>query len=124
LKPGQHLDQVNIWSAPDMTEKFDKGFKAVDGALGLTWGTGARLLVVVSDGCYTHQERAAARRAMEVCQRGGVGVLWMDMSPYKSGYPERIVNGTSAVLLNVTGDPVKAATEIGNAAAKALEAAH
>jgi len=124
LKPGQHLDQVNIWSAPDMTEKFDKGFKAVDGALGLTWGTGARLLVVVSDGCYTHQERAAAQRAMGICQRSGVGVLWLNMSAYKSGDAERIVNGTNAVLLNISGDPVKAATEIGNAAAKALEAAH
>ena len=50
LKPGQHLDRVKVYSAPDMTEKFDKAFKALNGGLNLLNGSGALLLVVVSDG--------------------------------------------------------------------------
>ena len=49
LKPGQHLDQVTVYTAPDGTEKFDRAFQALDGGLSLLHGTGARLLVVVSE---------------------------------------------------------------------------
>lgn len=122
LKPGQHLDQVNIYSAPDMTEKFGQAFSALNGALGLTWGTGARLLVVVSDGIYTGPESSAAMLAVQACQKAGVGVLWL--APNKDGVvmPVRYTAGTSGIV-EVIGDDVTAAAEsIGRAAAKALEA--
>jgi hypothetical protein len=38
LKPGQHLSEVNVYTAPDGTEKFNKAFKALDGSLNLLHG--------------------------------------------------------------------------------------
>ena len=60
LKAGQHLDDVQVYSAPDGTEKFHRAFTALNGELDLLYGSGARLLVVVSDGCYTGKEAQAA----------------------------------------------------------------
>jgi len=121
LKPGQHLDNVKIMSAPDMTEKFDKGFKAINGALNLTWGTGVRLLVVVSDGCYTGPETTHARQSLELCRRSGVGVLWLAFDGEHTR-AESICKGTGAVLCKIGPDAAAAATEIGTAAARALSA--
>jgi hypothetical protein len=125
LKPGQHLDQVNVYTAPDATEKFDKAFKSLDGSLGLLTGNGARLLVVVSDGVYTDTELDRAKHWLRECDRNGVAVLWLSYinegyNPHR-GYLEKITEGTSAhVLQNIT-DPSAAALRIGQAAAQALE---
>jgi hypothetical protein len=121
LKPGQHLDAVNVYSAPDGTEKFDKAFKALNGALDLLNGPGARLLVVVSDGCYTSVEARAASRWMARCTQAGVGVLWLSIDHGHDA--KRITNGSSAVLLPNTTNPVMVASEIGRAAARALSVA-
>ena len=118
LRPGQSLSEVNVYSAPDGTEKFDKAFKALDGSLNLLTGSGARLLVVVSDGCYTGDETEKAKKWMRRCQESGVAVLWLPFD--RDGYAQMIVRDTDAVLLADTFDPAKAATAIGSAAAKAL----
>jgi hypothetical protein len=118
LKPGQHLTEVNVYSAPDGTEKFNKAFKALDGALNLLHGRGARLLVVVSDGCYTEDELAKAEHWMRRCHETGVAVLWLPFD--SSRYAARITRGTDAVILEGDLDPAKAAVEIGKAAAGAL----
>lgn len=119
LKPGQHLDQVHVYTAPDGTEKFNKAFKALDGGLNLLNGSGARLLVVVSDGCYTPDEIEHAERWVKRCQAEGVAVLWLPFD--RSSYAKRITRGTDAVVLEGTLDPAAAAIEIGQAAARALE---
>ena len=123
LKPGQHLPEVNVYTAPDGTEKFDKAFKALNGSLNLLNGTGARLLVVVSDGCYTGDERNAASRWVTACSNAGVGVLWLPFDD-KDGprYVSPIIKGTSGVMLTGTSNPSAVATEIGSAAARALTA--
>lgn len=118
LKPGQHLSEVTIYTAPDGTEKFDSAFKALNGGLNLLNGAGARLLVVVSDGCYTGQETQAAKRWVSECSKSGVGVLWLSID--NGLHARSIVNGTSAVLLPNTSQPTAVATEIGAAAARAL----
>jgi hypothetical protein len=125
LKPGQHLDQVNVYTAPDATEKFDKAFKSLDGSLGLLTGNGARLLVVVSDGVYTDTEIDRAKHWLRECDRNGVAVLWLSYvnegySPHR-GYLEKITEGTSAQVLQNITDPSAAALRIGQAAAQALE---
>lgn len=121
LKPGQHLDQVNVYTAPDGTEKFDKAFKALDGGLNLLYGTGARLLVVVSDGCYTPRESENARRWLTECDRNGVAVLWLPFTEsYNTHYAKDITRNTNAVLLADVRDPADAAVKIGSAAANAL----
>jgi Mg-chelatase subunit ChlD len=123
LKPGQHLDQVNVYTAPDGTEKFDKAFKALDGGLHLLQGTGARLLVVVSDGCYTAQETAHARNWLQQCDKNGVAVLWIPFASREShlSYSMDITKGTNAVVLSEVRNPAQAAMVIGSAAANALE---
>jgi len=121
LSPGQHLDKVQIYSAPDGTEKFNQAFKALDGSVGLLNGTGARLLVVVSDACYVGEEIKAAGKWVLECERAGVGVLWLSID---NGYHARaLLSGTKAVVLANTTNPVEVATEIGMAAATALTAA-
>jgi len=118
LKPGQHLDQVYVYTAPDGTEKFDKAFKTLDGGLNLLHGTGARLLVVVSDGHYTATESDAARAWVKRCEAEGVAVLWL---PFDNAWAaDQICRKTSAVVLPGELNPVEAATQIGQAAAKAL----
>lgn len=125
LKPGQHLDKVNVYTAPDGTEKFDKAFKALDGSLNLLHGTGARLLVVVSDGCYTEQETIKAKHWIKECDKQGVAVIWLPFEKVVEGYMRRsyagrITEGTSAVCLPEVVDPAAAALTIGKAAADAL----
>jgi len=121
LKPGQHLPEVNVYTAPDGTEKFDKAFKALDGSLNLLHGTGARLLVVVSDGCYTPEETEKAKKWVQECEKNGVAVLWLPFAhAHKITYIEDIIKGTSAALLGNIKDPAEAALQIGKAAADAL----
>ena len=121
LKPGQHLADVNVYTAPDGTEKFDKAFKALDGSLNLLNGTGARLLVVVSDGCYTPEETVKAKAWIQECEKNGVAVLWIPFAhSYQLGYVREIVKGTSVALLQDVTDPADAALQIGKAAADAL----
>ena len=121
LKPGQHLSEVNVYTAPDGTERFDKAFKALDGSLNLLNGTGARLLVVVSDGCYTPEETEKAKKWIQECEKNGVAVLWIPFAhSYQLAYARDIVKGTSTVLLQDVTDPADAALQIGKAAADAL----
>jgi len=122
LKPGQHLSEVSVWAATDGTEKFDKAFRALDGGLNLLHGTGARLLVVVSDGCYTDTEAQNARKWVTRCAESGVGVLWLPF--YNGFYAKRYGSLAKGSFQMVDGllDPAEAAKEIGRAAAKALEA--
>jgi hypothetical protein len=121
LKPGQHLSEVNVYTAPDGTERFDRAFKALDGSLNLLNGTGARLLVVVSDGCYTPDETEKAKKWVQECEKNGVAVLWIPFAhSYQLAYVREIVKGTSVALLQDVTDPADAALQIGKAAADAL----
>ena len=123
LKAGQHLTDVDVYSAPDGTEQFDKAFKALDGSLNLLYGTGARLLVVVSDGCYTGKEVKAARRWIERCEQAGVAVLWLPFDGRHNGYhAKNLLDGCSVSPLTGVSDPVEASKTIGQACAKALTA--
>lgn len=120
LKAGQHLDRVRVYSAPDFTEKFELAFQALDGSLNLLNGNGARLLVIVSDGCYTIAERENAKKWMKRCQQAGVGVLWLTFDGYGENAKDNC-KGTDAVIISDRMNPAKAAAQIGKAAAKALE---
>jgi len=123
LKAGQHLTDVDVYSAMDGTEQFDKAFKVLDGSLNLLHGTGARLLVVVSDGCYTGKELKAARRWIDRCEQAGVAVLWLPFDGRHNGYhAKNLLDGTSVKPLTGVSDPVEASKTIGQACAKALTA--
>jgi hypothetical protein len=119
LKKGQHLSEVRVWSAPDGTEKFDKAFKALDGELNLLYGTGARMLVVVSDGAYTSDEGASAKKWIAECHKQGVAVLWISYD--YSHYASRYLAGTDGQLVKATSNPTETATMIGKTASAILE---
>lgn len=117
LRAGEHLTEVKVYSAPDGTEKFDDAFRAVDGALNLLHGNGARLLVIVSDGVYTHEETNAAKRWMRRCAEEGVAVVWL---PFDHGVMAKDVGGEHSVVLAGRFDPEEAAKRIGQACADAI----
>jgi hypothetical protein len=118
LKAGQHLEEVRVYSASDSTEKFDKAFRALDGALNLLNGSGARLLVIVSDGQYTHEEKIKARHWTKRCAESGVAVLWL---PFDGGhYAKSLLDNKSGVVMSGVLDPVSASVEIGRTAERVL----
>lgn len=119
LRAGQHLDRVNVYTASDGTEKFDKGFKALDGALDLLNGSGARLLVIVSDGQYTWEERPLAQKWLNRCAQAGVGVLWIGAGS-DGAMAEHYCQESGAQFVRMRESATDAAQAIGRTAATAL----
>ena len=123
LKAGQHLTDVKVYTAPDGTERFDEAFKALDGSLNLLNSSGARLLVIVSDGEYTGEERDKARKWLNRCSKEGVGVLWLDAVHYGGRAERRYGAQNNAQFVELGRSVTDAANEIGKAATKALTVA-
>ena len=113
LSAGQRLSKVNVYSASDGTEKFQKAFQALDGSLNLLHGTGARLLVIVSDGEYTPEENKRAREVMEKCKASGVAVLWL---PFDEGRSAKDIGGDYAEIVLNINQPAETAEVIGKSA--------
>jgi hypothetical protein len=121
LKVGQHLSEVNVYSAPDGTEKFGEAYKALDGTLGLTYSDGVRLLVIVSDGHYVSTESENAKKAIAECERNGVGVLWVTPKECSGGGAESLIGKSSSAQQITTTDTKSIAREIGKSVVKSLE---
>jgi hypothetical protein len=117
LRPGERPEEVRVFTAPDGTELFDEAFRALDGSLNLLHGSGARLLVVVSDGEYTVTQRIAAQKWMSRCAQEGVAVVWL---PFDHGHGAMSIVKENGTVLSGAFSPVAAATEIGKACANAL----
>jgi len=118
LKVGQKLEQVSVWSAPDGTEKFGEAFEAVDGTLGLTYGDGVRLLVIVSDGHYTSNETERTKEAVRLCKENGVGIIWITPKSCGRGMGKTLLGGYGVVLDGL--DENQIAEEVGRGAVEAL----
>lgn len=124
LKPGQHLSEVNVYSAPDGTERFDLAFQALNGSLGLLDGSGARMLVIVSDGYYTREERQNCRDWLKRCEQAGVAVLWLAAGSYGVNTEREYGDANRAATFVPVGRAVTdVADAIGAAATQALNAA-
>jgi hypothetical protein len=122
LRPGEHLKKVKVYTAPDSTERFDEAFQALDGALNLLRGEGARLLVIVSDICYTQDQLVKCEQWLARCKKAGVAVINI---PYgNSSYSERMAAHPSndTRVLSAAANPADAAKMIGHECAKALTA--
>ena len=117
LKAGQRLKEVSVYSASDGTEKFDKAFSALDGALNLLHGNGARLLVIVSDGEYTSDETRKAMEVIAKCKEAGVAILWLPFD--NGGTASRLANNYAEVIREIT-NPAQAAETIGRAAERVM----
>jgi hypothetical protein len=120
LRKGQRLPQVNVYSAPDGTEEFAKAFEALDGELGLTFGTGVRMLVVVSDCQFTGKQDEKLKQTLAECKKAGVAVLIISPEGCWSLSAKRAVEATNyGVHLDQlkVGDIAKA---VGQSAIEAL----
>lgn len=120
LAPGERLPEVKIYSASDGTEEFAEGFKALDGKLTLLNGTGARLVVVVSDGNYRSDQRIACAQWLKRCAEEGVAVLWIGYGRASAGQSMCVKAGAQFVYPADTA--AETAKLVGKAAADALTA--
>lgn len=124
LKPGQHHKQVQVYNAPDGTERFNKAFKAMDGTLNLLNSSGARLLVIVSDLYYTAHEVEAVHKWMRRCREAGVAVIIVPFD-YEANALDVVkaskAQGIEMIPDRLTRDIVGAASAIGAAAVRQLE---
>jgi hypothetical protein len=76
------------------------------------------LLVIVSDGQYTHEEVQKARKWVTRCTEAGVAILWL---PFDGGhYAREIAKHGNAIVVSDLLDPTAAASQIGSAAAGVL----
>lgn len=123
LRMGERLDEVKVYTAVDGTEKFDKAFQALNGTLDLLYGSGARLLVVVSDGAYTTEEQRACKKWIKECDKNGVAVVWLNFEKsWGEGYIKDFLSGTAGEYLLIGNNPEEVATEIGKRASNSLSA--
>lgn len=123
LKPGQHLTDVKVYSASDSVERFDKSFKALDGALNLLNSSGARMLVIVSDGQYVDSEERNARKWIARCEQAGVGVLWIGAGSYGGIAESMYCTNNKAAFARMKDSATGVADEIGRRAIEAIEKA-
>ena len=117
LKVGQKLSEVNVYSAMDGTEKFSKAFSALEGALNLLHGNGAKLLVIVSDGEYTSDETRNAKEIVAKCKEAGVAILWL---PFDNGRSAKAIGGDYAEVVLDISRPAEASEIIGRSAEKVM----
>lgn len=124
LKAGQHLEQVKVYSAPDGTEKFDRAFQAMNGALDLLAESGARLLVICSDLYYGGWEKERTLYWMERCRRNGIAVVVVPFDYEENAIEvvKKVKGGGVEVVPHAltSRDIVGAAKSIGEAAVRQL----
>ena len=120
LKRGQRLGEVTIYTAPDGTEKFAEAFEALDGELGLTFGNGVRILIIVSDGNFTPKQTERAVQLLRECKQTGVAVLWVTPKGcYSYGAKDILAKSAWGVHLDEL-ETDQIATLVGKSASEAL----
>ncbi len=112
-RPGHVPAEVTEFTATDGTEKFCQAIDALDDALTLSRPGAARLLVIVSDGQYTPDEREGGQQRITRLARSGCGILWLAPD---SNWSDPMGHTQVAVL----DDPAATAGAIARAATRAL----
>jgi VWA domain containing CoxE-like protein len=112
-RPGHVPAQVTEFTATDCTEKFRQAIDALDDALDLSRPGTARLLVIVSDGAYTEDERAGGQQRITRLARSGCGILWLAPD---GPWSKPMAHAQVAVL----DDPAATTEAIARAATRAL----
>lgn len=124
LYPGQRPDVVSTWNAPDGREAFEEGFLALDGKMNLLRGTGARMLVVVSDGWFKNGQREKSEEYLKRCVAAGVAVTWIGYGDAEVA--EALcarVGGDAVSFVNPAATAIDTGSLIGQAAVRALTVA-
>jgi hypothetical protein len=115
-RPGEVPAKVTDFGAHDVYEDVPGAIDALDGALGLTTPGAARLLVIISDGCYHHRGWTNGQARVTRLRASGCGVLWL--APAAGG-----VYAMDGATVEQLRDPAATARAIGRAATAALRAA-
>lgn len=113
--PGTAPAKVTEFEANDGSHDIAAATAALDGALGLSRPGAARLLVIVSDGHYDHDERAAGITQVARLRAAGCAVLWLTTDDRDDPF--------DGVTVHQLTDPTATARAIGRAATTALRAA-
>ena len=114
--PGTPPPAVTLFEANDGVEQIAEAIDALDGALDLAGGGAARLLVIVSDGCFRPLRRTAGQARVDRLRAAGCGVLWLVPAV---PYADPLKRCTVVEL----ADPATTAQAIAHAATTALRAA-
>ena len=120
MAPGQHLTEVEVYSASDGTEKFNKAFMALEGQMDLLRTPGARLVTIVSDLHYTQTEIDAANKWISRMKQEGIAVIVAVPSHSARSNAEKVVKGNAQVVLPNWSDPTDIGRLIGESAAAKL----
>lgn len=113
--PGTAPAKVTEFEANDGSHDIATATAALDGALGLSQHGAARLLVIVSDGHYDDDERAAGIAQVARLRAAGCAVLWLTTDDRDDPF--------DGVTVHQLADPTATARAIGRAATTALRAA-
>lgn len=116
-KPDEVPAQVTLWRSTDGSHgAFPAAVDALDAGLDLSNPGAVRLLVVISDGDYSPDERQAGQGRVNRLLRHGCAVLWIAPKQTRNNP----FDGVAAVEL---GDPAATMQVIGQAATAALRRA-
>ncbi|SER08309.1 hypothetical protein SAMN05216188_107330 [Lentzea xinjiangensis] len=113
--PGKVPAEVTEFEADDDWESVALAVDSLDGALGLSRPGAARLLVIVSDGHFSGDERPAGQKRVDRLRASGCAVLWLTSKTWDTPF--------DGVTVHRLTDPAATATAIGHAATAALKAA-
>ena len=112
IMPGDRPKKVAQFSAPDGTEKYVEAVTALDGALDLRSGDGARMLVLITDHAHTAQQLDQGDAYVRMLMDRGVKVLFVNL-----GHSYYVPDWASFVNLD---DPDKLGTMVADALVKAV----
>ncbi len=104
--------KVTEFAARDNYEAIDVAVAALDGALGLSRPEYTRLLVIISDGYFRKEPRAAAQKRLDRLRASGCAVLWLS--------PDDAASPMKGVTEHVLADPTVTAATIARAAVQAV----
>ncbi|EHR53429.1 VWA domain containing CoxE-like protein [Saccharomonospora marina XMU15] len=113
--PGNAPPRVTEFDAGDGEHRIDTAISALDGALDLSRPDAARLLVIISDGCFESITKTPAQKMLDRLRANGCAVLWLQPDE-PSNEP---MDGATVHTLT---DPTTTARAIGQAATAALRA--
>ncbi|MEY9839427.1 VWA domain-containing protein [Streptacidiphilus sp. EB103A] len=81
VSPDRPPATVTRFLANDGNHRFTQAAAALDGGLGLATGSGARILVIVSDGFWEPSELASGEQLVKRLVRSGAEVVWICLNP-------------------------------------------
>ncbi|WP_225732223.1 MULTISPECIES: VWA domain-containing protein [unclassified Nocardia] len=114
--PGTAPATVTDFAATALYEAIDIAIDALDGALGLSRPENTRLLVIISDGAFRDEPRAAAQQQLDRLRASGCAVLWLTPD-------EPWSNPLTGATVHTLTDPATTAAAIARAAVTAVRSA-